>query len=85
MLPDGSGDILVDSAYGGKKSCQAIQDSECRPIIDPKSNCVIKGFNYTVNMLRFREEHPRTYCASETMLRVSSLHSRSDLVAWCGH
>ena len=61
MLPEGSGDVLADSAYGDKKNCQAIEDSGRRPIIDPKSNCVIKGFNARANMLRFREEHPRTF------------------------
>ena len=61
MMPPGSGDVLGDAAYGGIKNCNAIRDSGRRPVIDPKSNAVPKGLNARAEMLRFRDEHPRTF------------------------
>ena len=61
MMPPGSGDVLGDAAYGGVKNCNAIRDSGRRPVIDPKSNAVPKGLNARAEMLRFRDEHPRTF------------------------
>ena len=61
MMPGGSGDVLGDAVYGSVKNCNAIRDSGHRPIIDPKPNAVPKGFNARAYMLRFRDEHPRTF------------------------
>ena len=61
MMPSGSGDLLGDAAYGGVKNCNAVRDSGRRPIIDPKSNAVPNGHNARADMLRFRNEHPRTF------------------------
>ena len=61
MMPRGSGDVLGDAAYGGIKNCNAIRDSGRRPVIDPKSDAMPKGFNARAEMLRFRNEHPRTF------------------------
>ena len=61
MLPQGTGNVLADSMYGGKKNCQSIKDSGRIPIIEPKSNYTIKGFNARADMLRFFEKHPRTF------------------------
>ena len=61
MMPNGSGDLLGDSAYGGVKNCNAVRDSGRRPIINPKSNAVTNGDDARAEMLRFRDEHPRTF------------------------
>ena len=52
---------MADAIYGGVKNCNAIRDSGRRPIIAPKSNYTIKGFNARAQMLRFFEKHPRTF------------------------
>ena len=64
MMPDGSGDVVGDAAYGGIKNCNAIRDSGRRAVIDPKSNATPKGFNARAEMLRFRDEHPRTFSST---------------------
>ena len=61
MLPKGSGYVIADAMYGGKKNCNAIRDSGRTPIIEPKSGYKIKGFGARAEMLRFFEEHPRTF------------------------
>ncbi len=62
FLPHGDGnDVMADAIYGGVKNCNAIRDSGRRPIIAPKSNYTIKGFNARAQMLRFFEKHPRTF------------------------
>ena len=61
MLPDGSGDLLGDAAYGGIKNCNAVRESGRRPVIDPKSNAVPNEHNARADMIRFRDEHPRTF------------------------
>ena len=43
MLPRGSGDLLGDAAFRGIKNCNAVRESGCRPVIDPKSNAVPRG------------------------------------------
>ena len=60
-LPEGDGYVLADAAYGGVMNCNAVRDSGRRPIIDTKSNAVIKGFNARAEMLRYRKKHPRTF------------------------
>ena len=61
MMPNGSGNLLGDSAYGGIKNCDAVRDSGRRPIIYPKSNAIPNGHNAGSEMPRFRDEHPRTF------------------------
>ena len=61
MMPPGSGDVLADAAYGGIKNCNAIRDSGRRAVMECKSNATPKGLNARADMLRFREEHPRTF------------------------
>ena len=61
MRPEGSGHVIADSMYGGKKNCNAIRDSGRTPIIEPKEGYKIKGLNARARMLRFFEEHPRTF------------------------
>lgn len=58
FLPHGSGDLLADSAYGCKKNCNAVRDTGRRPVMQPKSSYVIKGFNARADMLKFYEERP---------------------------
>ena len=67
VMPEGSGDMLGDAAYGGVKNCNAIRDSGRRAVIDVKSNATPKGLNARAEMLRFREEHPRTF---HSILRI---------------
>ena len=59
----GGGDVyfLGDAAYNGKKNCKAIKASGRIPIITSKKGQSPKGFNAWSDMLRFLEEHPRTY------------------------
>ena len=61
MMPNGSGNLLGDSAYGGIKNCDTVRDSGRRPIIYSKSNAIPNGHNARDEMLRFRDEHPRTF------------------------
>ena len=67
MMPGGSGDVLGDAAYCGVKNCSAIRDSGRRAVMEHKSNAVPKGFNARADMLRFCDEHPRTF---HNMLRA---------------
>ena len=61
LLPYGSGDVLGDAAYGSVKNCNVIRGSGRRPIINPKTGYVIKGYNARSVMLRFFEEYPGTF------------------------
>ena len=61
MTPHGSGYVLADTQYGGMENCQAVQDSGCRPIIEPKSGYEINGFNAKAEMLWFLEKRPGTF------------------------
>ena len=61
MIPDGSSDVLGDATYRDVKNCDTILDSGRRAIIDAKLNAIPKGLNTRAEMLRFREEHPRTF------------------------
>ena len=61
MMPRGSGHVPADAQYGGMENCQAVQDSGCRPVIEPKSSYEIHGFNARAEMLRFLEKHPGTF------------------------
>ena len=67
MMPEGSGDVLADAAYGGIKNCNAIRDSGRWAVMECKSNATPKGLNAKAEMLRFREEHPRTF---HNLLRI---------------
>ena len=83
MMPEGSGDVLGDAAYGGVKNCNAIRDSGRRAVIDVKSNATHKGLNARAEMLRLREEHPRTF---HNILRirnnVESVFSMKERFGW---
>ena len=61
FLPHGGGYLVGDSAYIGKKNCQAVKDTERRPIMRLKSNTREKGFNALSEMVRFCREHPGTF------------------------
>ena len=74
-MPRGSGDMLAYAQYCGVENCQAVQDSGCRPVIEPSSNYKIEGDDARAEMLRFLEEHPAPsakYSARGTMSRASS-------------
>ena len=60
MLPGGSGDLLGDAAFRVIKNCNAVRESGRRPVID-KSNAVSNGHNARADMIRFCDEHPRTF------------------------
>ena len=72
MMPAGSGNLLGDNAYGGVENCNAIRDSGRRPIINLKLNAIPNGDDARAEMLRFRDEHPRTFCTIpyHTILRI---------------
>ena len=40
---DGTGDIILDSAYLAKKNCRMIADSGRRPVIWPGKGYVMRG------------------------------------------
>ena len=62
FLPRGpGGDVPADSAYCNKTNRGAVSGTGRRPIVTPKANSAIRGFNAYADMLRFREEHPRTF------------------------
>lgn len=61
MMPNGSGNLLGDSAYGGVENCDAVRDSGRRPIIYTNSNAIPTGDNARAEMLRFRDEYPCTF------------------------
>ena len=67
MMPEGFGDVLGDAAYGDIKNCNAIRDSGRRAVMECKSNATPKGLNARAEMIRFREEHPRTF---HNLLRI---------------
>ena len=72
FLPQGKGYLIADSAYMGKKNCQTVRDTGRRPIMRPKSNSRIKGFNALAEMLRFCRDHPGTLyrLRSDPQLRI---------------
>ena len=82
MMPDGSGGVVGDAAYGGIKNCNAMRDSGRRAVIDPKSNVTPKGFNARAEMPRFhwwgpssRTRRPSNccQCASATIRQYDNM------------
>ena len=65
QIPDYEGDddvyFLGDAGYNGKENCKAIKASGRIPIITPKKGQSPDGLDAWSDMLRFLEEHPRTY------------------------
>ena len=61
FLPHGSGYLIADRAYIGKKNCQAVKDTGRNPIMRLKSNTRAKGFNALSDMVKFSKEHPGTF------------------------
>ena len=65
MVPDGTGCVMLDAAYGAYENYRMICNSGKRPVSDPRKDHTLKGYNPRAEMLRWRkenlEEFERTY------------------------
>ena len=65
----GAGHVILDAAYDSKENCEAISKKGRMPIIYPKKNHVVKGFDARAKMLRRYHNDPDEY--------MSIYHQRS--------
>ena len=81
MVPDGTGCVMLDAAYDAYENYRMIRNSGRRPVIDPRKDHTLKGYNPRAEMLRWRKENPeefeRTYHRRSLVESVfSSLKAR---------
>ena len=61
MVPDGTGCVMLDAAYDAYKNYRVIRYSSRRPVIDPRKDHALKGYNPRAEMLRRRKENPEEF------------------------
>ena len=81
MVPDGAGCVILDAAYNAYENYRVIRNSGRRPVIDPRKDHTLKGYNPRAEMLGWRKENPeefeRTYHRRSLVESVfSSLRAR---------
>ena len=64
-VPGGAECVMLDAAYDACENYRMIRNSGRRPVIDPRKDHTLKGYNPRAVMLRWRRENPeeleRTY------------------------
>ena len=80
-VPGGAGCVMPDAAYDAYENYRVIRYSGKRPVIDPRKDHTLKGYNPRAEMLRWRKENPeefeRTYHRRSLVESVfSSLKAR---------
>ena len=80
-VPGGAGCVMLDAAYDAYENYRVIRYSGRRPVIDPRKDHTLKGYNPRAEMLRWRKENPeefeRTYHRRSLVESVfSSLKAR---------
>ena len=80
-VPGGAGCVMLDAAYDAYENYRVIRYSGRRPVIDPRRDHTLKGYNPRAEMLRWRQENPeeleRTYHRRSLVESVlSSLKAR---------
>ena len=61
MVPDGTGCVMLDAAYDAYENYRMIRNSGRRPVIDPRKDHTLKGYNPRAEMLRWRKENPEEF------------------------
>ena len=61
VVPDGTGCVMLDTAYDAYENCRMICSSGRRPVIDPRKDHTLKGYNPRAEMLRWRQENPEEF------------------------
>ena len=59
--PDGTGCVMPDAAYDAYENYRMIRNSGRRPVIDPRKDHTLKGYNPRAGMLRWRKENPEEF------------------------
>ena len=80
-VPGGAGCVMLDAAYDAYENYRVIRYSGRRPVIDPRRDHTLKGYNPRAEMPRWRQENPeeleRTYHRRSLVESVfSSLKAR---------
>ena len=52
MVPDGTGCVMLDAAYDTYENYRVNRNSGRRPVIDPRRDHTLKGYNPRAEMLR---------------------------------
>ena len=60
-VPSGAGCVMLDATYGAYKNYRMIRNSGRRPVIDPRKDHALKGYNPRAEMLRWRKENPEEF------------------------
>ena len=80
MVPDGTGCVMLDAAYDTYENYRVNRNSGRRPVIDPRRDHTLKGYNPRAEMLRWRKENPeefeRTYHRRSLESVLSSFKAR---------
>ena len=61
MVPGGAGCVMLDAAYDAYENYRVIRYSGRRPVIDPRKDHTLKGYNPRAEMLRWRKENPEEF------------------------
>ena len=61
MVPGGAGCVMLDAAYDAYENYKVIRYSGRRPVIDPRKDHTLKGYNPRAEMLRWRKENPEEF------------------------
>ena len=61
MVPDSTECVMLDAAYDAYENYRMIRNSGRRPVIDPRKDHTLKGYNPRAEMLRWRKEHPEEF------------------------
>ena len=61
MVPGGAGCVMLDAAYDAYENYRMIRNSGRRPVIDPRKDHTLKGYNPRAEMLRWRKENPEKF------------------------
>ena len=79
-VPGGAGCVMLDATYDAYENYRVIRYNSRRPVIDPRKDHTLKGYNPRAEMLRWRkensEEFERTYHRRSLESVFSSTKSR---------
>ena len=60
-VPGGAGCVMLDAAYDAYENHRVIRYSGRRPVIDPRKDHTLKGYNPRAEMFRRRKENPEEF------------------------
>ena len=60
-VPGGAGCVMLDAAYDAYENYRVIRYSSRRPVIDPRKDRTLKGYNPRAEIPRWRKENPEAF------------------------